>query len=164
MLVEVKCVLQHILGNWNRLQAVLKVRRFLKIQKWHHLNKLYAIFPNVTFVKRLFQTITIKNNHIRVIHGEEKSFECNVCSQKFGQKPELVRHTKNHHQGDCHICKNCAKSFTSYDGLNIHIKNIHERQMNYECDSCRKSFTQSGNLRKHIKTVHEGQRNFKCNS
>ena len=35
-----------------------------------------------------------------VAHGEEKIFECNICSKTFGTKRELMLHIENIHQGE----------------------------------------------------------------
>ena len=67
---------------------------------------------------------------MRIVHGEVKNIECNVCSRTFHHNHELT----------------------------IHIKTNYKGQRNHKCDSCEKSFTESGNLKRHIKTLHEGQK------
>ena len=36
-----------------------------------------------------------KNQHIKIVHGEVKTFECNVCNRVFGQKYGLRKHVEN---------------------------------------------------------------------
>ena len=78
--------------------------------------------------EKCFKTNHLKNQHLGKVHGEEKKFQCNVCSQIFGEKNKLKSHEDNHHQ---------------------------RGKLKNKCDSCGKYFTQSGNLKYHIKTTHE---------
>ena len=42
--------------------------------------------------EKCFKTNHLKNQHLRTVHGEEKKFQCNVCSQIFGEKNKLKSH------------------------------------------------------------------------
>ena len=92
-----------------------------------------CMYSNLHFKKKSNRQ---KNQHVNVVHGETKNFECNVC--------------------------NAVKFFTRLDYLQKHMSAVHEGQRNYSCNSCKKSFTQSGHLKNPIKTIHKGQRNYKC--
>jgi len=48
--------------------------------------------------EKKFSTISCKNQHIKIVHGDVKKFECNLCNQIFGLKNELTRHVENNHQ------------------------------------------------------------------
>ena len=112
-----------------------------------------------------FTTNPKKSQHIKVVHGETKNFECNICSKNLKTKRDLLLHVKINHQRKNHRCK-CRKVFASIECLTKHVMNIHEieGERNYKSDSCGKSFTTSGNLKRHIKTIHKGERNYKCDS
>ena len=81
-----------------------------------------------------FSTNHYKKRHISIDHGEEKSFECNVCDKGgFGTKRRLIIHIEKNHQGKEHNCKACGKIFARFETLSQHIKNIHKkRKRNYK--------------------------------
>ena len=78
--------------------------------------------------EKCFTSKNSKEKHIGIVHGEEKEFECNVCSRVFGNPKTHLNHVKNSHQ---------------------------KSKRNHKCDSCQKWFIDSGNLKYHIKTFHE---------
>ena len=45
-----------------------------------------------------FTSKNSKENHLGIIHGEEKKYECNVCSRVFRNPQTLLMHIKNSHQ------------------------------------------------------------------
>ena len=47
-----------------------------------------------------FSSKSYKNQHIKIVHGEEKRFKCDICSRVFGRKNDLKRRTINHHKAE----------------------------------------------------------------
>ena len=47
--------------------------------------------------------------------------------------------------------------------VNVHIKNVHEKQRDYKCQICGKDFGLKQILERHLKIVHEKRRDYKCN-
>ena len=45
--------------------------------------------------EKSFTTNKWKDKHIGIVHGEEKEFECNVCTRVFGNPGTLLFHVKN---------------------------------------------------------------------
>ena len=45
--------------------------------------------------EKSFMSKQIKAQHLKFVHGEEKKFECNVCSSDFGRMSHLVIHIEN---------------------------------------------------------------------
>ena len=123
------------------------------------LNHLYSQFLNFEMDSSKnfnFSTKQYKEQHISIVHGEVKIFECNVCSKTFAQNHELTIHIEpNHKQQRNHKCDSCGKYFTQSGNLNNHIRTIHEKQSIYKCDYCGKSSTRSVHLKNHIKTIHD---------
>ena len=33
----------------------------------------------------------VLNQHLKIVHGKEKQFECNICLAKFGRKCSMVK-------------------------------------------------------------------------
>ena len=86
--------------------------------------------------EKTFSTNKNKDQQIRIVHGEVKKIECNVCSKNFGQNYELTIHMDTNHKIKDHICKLCGNIFARSKRLSEHIKNIHKGKSNYKCDSC----------------------------
>ena len=95
--------------------------------------------------EKAFSTKKNKDQHVTIVHGEVKKFDCNVCDKKFGKNLDLVIHIQNNHQAKDKKCDFCAKRFANFGRLSNHIKTIHESQSKYECDSCAKSLSTLGN-------------------
>ena len=57
-------------------------------------------------------------------HGKEV-FECDVCNMYFLSQEELDKHVQLHalHREFC--CQECARTYTSYEKLKMHIKTAH---------------------------------------
>lgn len=62
-----------------------------------------------------------------------------------------------------YFCKDCNKSFSSYQGLRQHEGKIHiEKKRNFKCLSCTKKFYSRYLLRSHLRQVHETSNKFSC--
>ncbi|CAK1550192.1 unnamed protein product [Leptosia nina] len=83
-----------------------------------HLMQVHSTGHKCSYCDRVFTINSHLRNHIRRLHLKEKNFECNVCAEKFFDKPLLKTHM---------------------------IKHIGER--NYHCDICGKRFLWKKNLR-----------------
>ena len=52
-----------------------------------------------------------------------KNFQCNICGNTFTSPNGLQYHLKSVHEGEKPFsCETCSKSFTSKQGLNYHIE------------------------------------------
>ena len=49
------------------------------------------------------------------------------------------------------------------NGLNVHIKSVHEEKKPFKCDDCGAAFSRKSNLNRHIESVHERKKPFQCN-
>ena len=95
-------------------------------------------------------------------------YECDVCSKKFLQKGNLIRHRKTLHlyplfeipankNVKCDLCDKVL----SHTYLNAHKKNIHSIN-DKECTDCGMEFKNQFALYAHNKSVHEEQKSFEC--
>lgn len=118
---------------------------------------------------------------------------CNVCEKELPDDAALRHHMAQEHNADedNHICKFCAKTFTSKGRLSRHVRakhfiqnedavacdicgrvcpnneaviahrQTHRDDKEFQCDYCGKGFTRKKNLEFHIRS-HTGIRPFQC--
>uniref|UniRef100_A0A1I8PBE5 C2H2-type domain-containing protein n=1 Tax=Stomoxys calcitrans TaxID=35570 RepID=A0A1I8PBE5_STOCA len=87
--------------------------------------------------------------HQKIVHGESKQFECDVCHRLFNQKPTLDRRLLTHVMGEKKFfCKECDKGYVLEVQLNTHIKTVHG--VDCVCDQCGKKFRGANTLKKHL--------------
>ena len=78
------------------------------------------------------------------------------CGKAFTSPNYLRHHIAAVHEGSRkYKCKFCSKSYAHQEGMNNHIRTVHEG-VKYQCEFCEKKFTQSNNLKLHIAKQHEG--------
>ena len=85
--------------------------------------------------EKTFSTDKNKDKHIRIVHGEVKTFECHVCNKHFCDKGGLKIHIEANHEIKYHNYKICGKSFATSGRLRDHGKNYREGARNFECDA-----------------------------
>ena len=66
--------------------------------------------------------------HIHMYTGEEV-YRCTQCGTSFKQLINLKHHQLTHTGEKSYNCDYCAKGFVQKDGLNRHIKNIHNKEI-----------------------------------
>jgi KRAB domain-containing zinc finger protein len=71
--------------------------------------------------KKMFVCLS---SHNRIVHMNERKYDCSMCDKKFGKK----------------------------SGLDRHILTVHEKQRNFACSLCDKAFGEKAQLQKHTKT------------
>jgi hypothetical protein len=78
----------------------------------------------------------------------------------FSQRGNFNKHVRNHTGAKDFKCcyANCNKTFSQQDGLNVHIKAIHDQIRDYECSDCNYKASQYSNLVRHIETCIGGER------
>ena len=85
---------------------------------------------------------------------------CDVCDAKFPTRDKLIEHKSIDHFEN-YPCKICGKIFGTHNRLQIHKKNVHVEEKNYQCDQCEKTYKNLGALIGHKKTAHENIK-FPC--
>eukprot|EP00088_Acartia_fossae_P024070 TRINITY_DN2504_c2_g1_i3.p1 TRINITY_DN2504_c2_g1~~TRINITY_DN2504_c2_g1_i3.p1 ORF type:complete len:616 (+),score=167.97 TRINITY_DN2504_c2_g1_i3:81-1928(+) len=119
-------------------------------------------------------------SHMLHVHSSEVH-KCDVCDFTTNTKPKLNIHRRKHFKKlvECPECKKmvkdlnlhffrscankkkerlpchlCNKSFAFKDGLERHIKHIHQKIMNFHCEHCDYKTYSGFNLRIHISKMH----------
>ena len=129
------------LNHWKKVQ-IHCYRLALSFQWASIILDFKMELPNVRknftceICRKGYSTINSKERHIRIVHGEVKKFECNVCGKTFGLKYELRSHIETNRKAKHQKCKFCTKKFSTFGRLSKHITKIHKSHRKYKCDSC----------------------------
>ncbi|KAI5635068.1 hypothetical protein NE865_12186 [Phthorimaea operculella] len=97
---------------------------------------------------------------IRSSHGQEQYLTCEVCSQNFRSRMELVAHSRTHTNMPTHTCSVCAHPFRTLSMLTEHAR-VHSGERPYPCDICGVAFRRSTAMRNH-RLIHSGVRAWAC--
>lgn len=93
-------------------------------------------------------------------HGEQKRWQCQLCSKSYTTKHNLVTHILDHNGIKPHLCMVCGKYFKQLSHLNTHML-THDNIKPHICNICGKEFTQISHLKRH-QTVHLESRPYIC--
>ena len=133
-----------------------------------------------------FTTAGILKQHIHIVHDGRKDYTCDKLFTtsailkkhvyKVHNGHKLRQHKLKTHQiefesnnGKKYKCDICDKSFANPRNLRVHIRQIHQKELNHRCDICEKMFFQPSHLRQHQLKTHkiresklEVERKYKC--
>ncbi|ENN72435.1 hypothetical protein YQE_10926, partial [Dendroctonus ponderosae] len=124
------------------------------------------------------------DGHVERVHINEKAFSCELCGNKYTNKPGLDVHIKSHfpnenprpepdlikyslekhhmsHTGDKpHECDQCDMKFKERYQLTIHMRK-HTGEKPFNCEVCDFKFSCKNRLGVHMRK-HTGVRPFPC--
>ncbi|XP_039494671.1 zinc finger protein 182 [Drosophila santomea] len=115
-----------------------------------------------------FYDVYTRNIHVRVRHKGEHPFRCNHCNESFSNASSRHRHERNVHGAgnrirsqkksreegaSRHYCTKCPKSYTSKNGLALHM-NSHNGTRPFQCKNCHRSFADPSAMKRH-QALHE---------
>ena len=96
--------------------------------KNHDETRIRKKFPCTECTKEFFSSVHLKR-HFSSIHGNIK-FTCDICTKQFTTKEYLIRHTSTHEDsGIRYPCKICSKELHSKRNLELHVKNVHAKDL-----------------------------------
>ncbi|XP_076039593.1 uncharacterized protein LOC143024615 [Oratosquilla oratoria] len=125
----------------------------------------HRLFP-CPFCEAVFKRKDIKT-HLAEAHQEEIHYPCTECDDVFDTFMQLRSHCLVVHMGierERAQCSMCNKTFSSANGLKVHMETIHTKSQEYECPECKETFNQKGNMQNHYRRVHQGDdaRKLQC--
>lgn len=94
------------------------------------------------------------NNIHKLIHGDVKSFICNVCSKAFKNCKQLRNHKITHKDKSeklLHQCDVCSKSFADRRQLKVHMDVVHKKIRPFLCSYCGYKGSSRSSLKMHIR-------------
>ena len=116
-----------------------------------------------------------ETRHITLVHEKNKpyrwTFECNVCSKRFGSKSEFYRHFAKVHEKNkpyrwTFQCTICQSKFGSKSEFYRHFEKVHEKNKPYrwtfQCTICQSKFGSKSEFDRHFATVHDKNTPYGC--
>ncbi|OXA45158.1 zinc finger protein 99 [Folsomia candida] len=107
-----------------------------------------------------FKTRNDLRKHIST-HTTEKPYNCAICGRSFTQEFDMKSHEMTHldkSSRDLLQCHLCPRTFLRREGLQNHIRIVHENQKNYPCSLCDKRFCYLSSLKGHVDARHAANR------
>lgn len=99
------------------------------------------------------------NNIHKLIHGDDKSFLCNICNKAFKNCKQLRNHKITHRDKSeklVHVCEVCSKSFSNRRQLRVHMDVVHRKIKPFLCNYCGYKGSSRSSLKMHIRQ-HTGR-------
>ena len=97
------------------------------------------------------------NSHLKQ-HHPHFHFKCAHCDNQYKTYNGWYKHERKH-QGKCHICEMCTKSFMYPQGLRLHVL-THTKVRLIPCTNCPCKLTDNRNMLAHAATHHSQE--FTC--
>ncbi len=95
------------------------------------------------------------------VHGDDKTFKCEICSADFKSSRYLNQHYQRAHSDErpfkCEVCLVTCKT-------SAHLKShriVHSEERPFKCQLCSRSYKASSQLKRH-RIIHIEERPFKC--
>ncbi|CAG9538387.1 unnamed protein product [Cercopithifilaria johnstoni] len=85
----------------------------------------------------------------KLVHKEERRFECKMCNETFKERHHLGGHMITHTNEKTQKCNVCNKEFKHFKDLRRH--KLTHGNVRFQCKECGRNFTQKCNLKRHMR-------------
>ena len=89
-----------------------------------------------------------------VIDGKITEKDVDSCKRKVSRRAELGKTKSLNRECKSHLCQSCEKTFTTLQGLNLHVGHIHRTEMDLKCDICKYTGRSREELNQHKLSSH----------
>ena len=86
---------------------------------------------------------------------------CIFCGSEFTDRHQLRHHVITMHSGRQFVCPQCQRSYAYKNGLNEHVKKMHNKVYRYQCETCDRGFTVRSRYYDHV-VAHTGVKRYTC--
>ncbi|XP_035711769.1 zinc finger protein 320-like [Folsomia candida] len=120
-----------------------------------HLEKSSRNSVTCRLCERVFLSEKAVQNHVRVIHGNQRNYVCSLCNKRFSTSYHLTRHAEAVHPANkekIHSCDKCEYRSNSNRNLDEH-KRLHGAKK-HGCYFCGKKFVFFQHLVRHFGRIH----------
>ena len=109
------------------------------------------------------QTKSVNNRIVLVEKGKSciKLFRCDDCDREYKDRDGLNGHIKTIHEGVRYKCQECDYLGKQRTNLNHHIRNVHEG-ITFPCNECGTKFSRPSELNSHVRIIHKGEEKTTC--
>ncbi len=94
-------------------------------------------------------------------HLQSKLSRCPYCQLQFTMDSNLHDHIRSPHADRRYSCQQCSCTFVSMEGLNRHVRHVHQKLVNFRCQICGKGYHDRRNYHDHMAT-HAGVKRNVC--
>ncbi|OXA44925.1 Zinc finger protein 25 [Folsomia candida] len=116
-------------------------RGYMKLHETTHLEKSARKVSKCHICTQIFFFTSGLQNHIRVVHENQKNYPCQVCDKRFSKPSELKFHVEARHATNkepVHSCDKCE--FRSHWKGNLSKHRLRHNPARHECYFCGKKF------------------------
>ena len=107
------------------------------------------------------KTETLLEHHKAYKHDLNASV-CNVCSEKFCNRLQMMRHKRKVHvHGGKKQCPHCGDTFSMLQ-KHIMVKHTDDKKKLHPCTMCKKGFIDRTRLNCHTRSAHTKEKPFPC--
>lgn len=128
---------------------------------WHHISNVHTDSRRThkcEYCDASYDSSGAKTRHVNgTHHGQKPTFYCGYrgCDRTFVFPAHLERHCITEHEGYKPFeCPQCAKAFSSSNGLTRHEREVHRTEKAYTCPICENGITKRCHLKRHLQNVH----------
>ena len=119
---------------------------------------LFCILCKLQFGKKL-----VFDLHLSLVHGKKVEIKTEAKSNlSESELNEDTTTKKGHGENNSYECEICKKKIKIKGNLNKHVDTVHEKKKPFKCEICDYSGSSKHYLKMHVDSVHGNKKPFKC--
>ncbi|KAL7044370.1 hypothetical protein ACKWTF_001895 [Chironomus riparius] len=130
-------------------------KSFISLSKHNKIVHMNQRNYDCEFCDKKFGKKSGLDRHVLTVHKKQKNFKCEQCDKAFGEKAQLKKHER------LHLFTYCAKCKGHFEDIKQHNEEKHSN-LKHSCNSCFRVFERLRDLESHMKTKHSSIRSYFC--